>query len=574
MQPSSIWPDRPNKPTAQNTCHCSTIPITFKNLSGHHQIFNKQSPIALLHHALYPPPFILPLPNRPPKRYDHFSEFICPFQMDAGNRSIGRYSVSRTLGQGTSSKVRLGYHQETGQPVAIKIIQKSVWAQHPDLEAKVQREIALMRLVSHPHILRLREVLESRHHLYVVLDYAEQGELYDFLLSQRALSESVSLEFFRQIVLAVEYLHSLGIVHRDLKPENILLDSCGQIKLADFGFARWVGSALSNTSCGSPHYAAPEVVRGISYDGKTSDVWSLGVILFAMLAGYLPFDDDSLRNLINKIKRGNFQMPNFESDVQDLIRRMLTVDPKQRIQISQIKVHGAFRRGLPRNYKLPVPLPFATFTEPIDIASVPAEVLQVLTQIGFRDRKDLVGQLLSRENPMAKVFVGLLMGSTDLEQLPWESAESGPCDPLVPTDLSPESGESEPITPCIGFPRKDREGIPQSPSLGSCSFDALPLWLDGPTSPSQILATETFDTTGMTIWSVMSSIQTGLAKLPYLWFHPHSQLFYIRSIDANAYYSVSAAFRTATDITINITAHRGDFDESASFFRFVRSWFL
>jgi BR serine/threonine kinase len=487
-------------------------------------------------------------------------------------QSIGRYSVSRTLGQGASSKVKLAHHSVTGAAVAIKIIRKSMWQQHPELESKAQGEIALMRLADHPHILRLREVLESRNHLYVILEYAEKGELYDLVLSRRGLPEPLALDYFRQILLAVEYLHNLGIVHRDLKAENILLDACDQAKLADFGYARWVGAGLSTTSCGSPHYAAPEVVRGVAYDGKRSDVWSLGVVLFTMLAGHFPFDDESIRNLIHTIKRGTFQMPAFAADVQDLVRKMLTVDVKQRITIRQIKTHPAFRRGLDPCYVLPSPLPFAPFTEPLNVANIPAEVLEILKQIGFRDRRDLIGQLESRENPIAKVFVALLMGTTDLEQLPWTCAQSGastiaPIDfsiPIQPADLP--GRESEGLI-------AEHAGLPESPSLGSCSFDAVPLWFDGPILPSQVLATVTIEIRGRPLWAVMTAIQNGLGRLSYLWFHPDPRLICIRSTDATAYYSVSATLQAPMEAALTLIAHKGDPERSAAFFDAVRQWF-
>jgi BR serine/threonine kinase len=188
------------------------------------------------------------------------------------------------LGEGTTGKVKLAYHKDSGEQVAIKIVPKSAFIQKPDLENKVRREIALMKVVSHPNILKLIDVLESDRHLYMVLEYAQKGELFDYLVSQGSLSPQVGLDFFRQITLAIEYLHQLGICHRDLKPENILVDSNDRIKIADFGFARWVRRDVADTSCGSPHYAAPEVIKGGQYDGRRADIWSLGIILYALLA--------------------------------------------------------------------------------------------------------------------------------------------------------------------------------------------------------------------------------------------------------------------------------------------------
>lgn len=201
------------------------------------------------------------------------------------SQSIGPYVLVRTLGEGTTSKVKLAYHRDTKQNVAVKIISKALFLQNEELQVKVRREIALMKLVQHPHIMRLIDVLESQRHLYIVLEYEEHGELFDYLVENQRFAEDVGMELFRQIATGVQYLHSLGICHRDLKPENILLDSSYRVKLADFGFATWVReNAQTDTSCGSPHYAAPEIVRGLPYDGKTADIWSLGVILFALLA--------------------------------------------------------------------------------------------------------------------------------------------------------------------------------------------------------------------------------------------------------------------------------------------------
>ncbi|OHT06536.1 CAMK family protein kinase [Tritrichomonas foetus] len=199
-------------------------------------------------------------------------------------QTLGPYIVQRVLGEGTTGKVKLAYHKETGEQVAIKIISKSSFEQKPNLQMKVQREIALMRVVDHPNILNLIDVLESHRHLCMVLEYAQNGELFDFLVLRRFLPIEMAMDFFRQIVLAIEYLHFHGICHRDLKPENILLDANNRIKIADFGFARWIKSRVTDTSCGSPHYAAPEVIRGIPYDGRCADIWSLGVILYALLA--------------------------------------------------------------------------------------------------------------------------------------------------------------------------------------------------------------------------------------------------------------------------------------------------
>ena len=203
--------------------------------------------------------------------------------MQNSNNSVGPYVLVRNLGSGSTGKTKLGIHQETKQPVALKIIRKEDFSQKPELQSKIQREIALMRLFDHPNILKLVDILESPRHLYIGLEYASKGELFEYVVSKKTLTEEEAMNFFRQIIYGVEYLHSLGVCHRDLKPENILLDDNSIIKIADFGFARYTKQFIAETSCGSPHYVAPEVIGGESYDGRTADIWSCGVILYALI---------------------------------------------------------------------------------------------------------------------------------------------------------------------------------------------------------------------------------------------------------------------------------------------------
>ena len=199
-------------------------------------------------------------------------------------KNIGPYVIDRFLGQGTTGKVFLAHHSVTYCEFAVKIISKQLFRSKQDLTKKVQSEVALMRIVHHSNILKLVDVLESDNNMYVILEYAEQGELFDYLVINRFLNADVAVEFLRQIVFAIEYLHVHGICHRDLKPENILLDKSMRIKVADFGFARWVNTELITDACGSLHYAAPEVLSGKPYDGMKADIWSIGIIFFALIA--------------------------------------------------------------------------------------------------------------------------------------------------------------------------------------------------------------------------------------------------------------------------------------------------
>jgi BR serine/threonine kinase len=229
---------------------------------------------------------------------------------------IGDYLIFGNLGSGMTGKVKLARHSITGAQFAIKDIKKSHFDKNRELRVKVYREISLMRFLDHPHLLKLTDLCESAHHLYLVLEYAPHGELFDFLSAMRVLPVELGMQFFRQIIYGLDFLHTHGICHRDLKPENILLDEFDDLKIADFGFARWMRSNIAETSCGSPHYAAPEVVRGIPYDGRAADIWSCGVILFALLAGRLPFTDPSIRNLLVKVKSGQYAMPDFPAPVR------------------------------------------------------------------------------------------------------------------------------------------------------------------------------------------------------------------------------------------------------------------
>ncbi|OHT00553.1 CAMK family protein kinase [Tritrichomonas foetus] len=198
-------------------------------------------------------------------------------------QEVGNYVLDRTLGSGATGKVKLAQRKDNGDQVAIKIIKKSQFDVKPDMQKKIRREIALMRLLDHPHLLKLIEVCESPRHLYMVLEYASNGELFDFLVLRKKLEPSIALEFFRQLIYGLDYLHQHGICHRDLKPENLLLDQYNRIKIADFGFARWMQTNIVETSCGSPHYASPEVIKGFPYDGRMADIWSCGVIFYALI---------------------------------------------------------------------------------------------------------------------------------------------------------------------------------------------------------------------------------------------------------------------------------------------------
>ena len=217
------------------------------------------------------------------------------------------------------------------------------------MEEKVQREINILHLCTHPHIIRLYEVIDTPTDIFLVNEYVSGGELFDYIVSKGRLSADEARNFFHQIISGVEYCHFQKIVHRDLKPENLLLDSNLNIKIADFGLSNLMRDGdFLRTSCGSPNYAAPEVISGHLYAGPEVDVWSCGVILYALLCGSLPFDDESIPNLFKKIKSGMYSLPTHLSQLaRNLIPRMLEVDPMKRITIPEIRLHPWFQHKLP-----------------------------------------------------------------------------------------------------------------------------------------------------------------------------------------------------------------------------------
>ncbi|KAM7407273.1 hypothetical protein PAMA_003140 [Pampus argenteus] len=252
---------------------------------------------------------------------------------------VGFYEIIRTLGKGNFAVVKLAKHKVTKTQVAIKIIDKT--RLNPSNLEKIYREVQIMKLLNHPHIIKLYQVMETKDMLYIVTEYAKNGEMFDYLTSNGRMSEDEARKKFWQILTAVDYCHRHHIVHRDLKTENLLLDANMNIKLADFGFGNFynAGDPLS-TWCGSPHYAAPEVFEGKEYEGPQLDIWSLGVVLYVLVCGSLPFDGPSLPTLRQRVTEGRFRIPFFMSqDCENLIRKMLVVDPAKRISVAQIKQH-------------------------------------------------------------------------------------------------------------------------------------------------------------------------------------------------------------------------------------------
>lgn len=264
-------------------------------------------------------------------------------------KKVGKYELGRTLGEGTFGKVKYAMNTETNEAVAIKILDKEK-IQKQNMGNQIKKEISIMKMVKHKYIVGMIEVLASKTKIFIVLELIVGGELFDKIVTVGKLSEEQAFFYFDQLVEGVEYCHKLGVCHRDLKPENLLLDEHGDLKISDFGLSSlYVGDAemdgasrteLLHTTCGTPNYVAPEVIADQGYDGKKADVWSIGVILYVLLAGFLPFDEGTIMALFSKIQKADFTYPTwFSPEVRALLDQVLVADPKVRISLTQLKDH-------------------------------------------------------------------------------------------------------------------------------------------------------------------------------------------------------------------------------------------
>ncbi|KAI8144591.1 kinase-like domain-containing protein [Fennellomyces sp. T-0311] len=350
-----------------------------------------------------------------------------PLPLQRKRREIGDYWLGRTIGRGASGRVKIGIHRHTGEQVAIKVISRSQLATSSTMARCVQRELAVLQLLHHPHLVDLRQVLQDSANVYFVMEYMEGGELFQVLSNRGKLPEDEARQLFRQLTTALAWCHAHHICHRDLKPENILLDKDQKhIKIADFGMAAIQSpDTLLQTSCGSPHYASPEIVRGKHYYGPATDVWSCGVILYAMLTGHLPFDDDSVSRLLAKIKTGRYiPLPSTVSrEARDLIKSMLVVDPCKRISLDAVLAHPwltnksflgsdlRFPDAIPLHQKPHDPLHDQDLRRPVisDAVDLDGRIWETL-KVLWRDcsQEDLLAALTSEGTNVPKLTCRLL----------------------------------------------------------------------------------------------------------------------------------------------------------------------
>ncbi|XP_013587899.1 PREDICTED: CBL-interacting serine/threonine-protein kinase 17-like isoform X1 [Brassica oleracea var. oleracea] len=262
---------------------------------------------------------------------------------------VGKYELGRTLGEGNSAKVKLATDTVSGQSFAVKIIDKSS-IKRLNVSFQIKREIRTLKVLKHPNIVRLNEVLASKTKIYMVLECVTGGDLFDRIVSRGKLSETEGRTLFQQLIDGVSYCHNKGVFHRDLKLENVLLDAKGHIKITDFGLSalpqHFREDGLLHTTCGSPNYVAPEVLANKGYDGAASDIWSCGVILYVILTGCLPFDDANLAVLCRNIFKGDPPIPRWLSPgAKTMIKRMLDPNPITRMTIAGIKANDWFNNG-------------------------------------------------------------------------------------------------------------------------------------------------------------------------------------------------------------------------------------
>ncbi|XP_069644092.1 serine/threonine-protein kinase SIK2 isoform X1 [Haliaeetus albicilla] len=314
---------------------------------------------------------------------------------------VGFYDIEGTLGKGNFAVVKLARHRITRSEVAIKIIDKSQ-LDAVNLE-KIYREVQIMKMLDHPHIIKLYQVMETKSMLYLVTEFAKNGEIFDYLASHGRLSESEARRKFWQILSAVEYCHGRKIVHRDLKAENLLLDNNMNIKIADFGFGNFYKSGEPLTTwCGSPPYAAPEVFEGQQYEGPQLDIWSMGVVLYVLVCGALPFDGPTLPILRQRVLEGRFRIPYFMSEeCEHLIRRMLVLDPSKRLTIAQIKEHKWMLIEVPA--QRPILYPPGEESEP-SVGEYNEQVLRLMHSLGIDQQKTIESLQNKSYNHFAAIY--------------------------------------------------------------------------------------------------------------------------------------------------------------------------
>ncbi|XP_045066230.1 MAP/microtubule affinity-regulating kinase 3-like isoform X5 [Coregonus clupeaformis] len=374
---------------------------------------------------------------------------------------IGNYRLLKTIGKGNFAKVKLARHILTGREVAIKIIDKTQL--NPTSLQKLFREVRIMKILNHPNIVKLFEVIETEKTLYLVMEYASGGEVFDYLVAHGRMKEKEARAKFRQIVSAVQYCHQKKIVHRDLKAENLLLDADMNIKIADFGFSNefTMGSKL-DTFCGSPPYAAPELFQGKKYDGPEVDVWSLGVILYTLVSGSLPFDGQNLKELRERVLRGKYRIPFYMStDCENLLKRFLVLNPSKRGTLevredaqNQIMKDRWINAGLEEDELKPFMEPEQDITD--------QKRIDIMVEMGYT--REEVSESLTRMKYDEITATYLLLGRKSTEVRPASEHNNGQSPAHLKAQRSISSTQKQrrysdqagPSIPSVGYPKRSQ----------------------------------------------------------------------------------------------------------------------
>lgn len=381
---------------------------------------------------------------------------------------VGNYRLGKTIGKGNFAKVKLARHVLTDVEVAVKIVDKTNLVE-ATLE-KLRREVRVMKMLDHPNIVKLYEVIETDSTMYLVMEYASGGEVFDYLVAHGRMKEKEARLKFRQIVSAVQYCHQKQIVHRDLKAENLLLSGELDIKIADFGFSNYytVGEKL-DTFCGSPPYAAPELFQGKKYEGPEVDVWSLGVILYTLVSGSLPFDGSNLKELRERVLRGRYRIPFYMStECEQLLKRFLMISPSKRASLEDVMSDPWMNVGCD--------VALAPFVE-AELQADDQQRLDTIERMGF-NRSEVIKAIENHEyNSLTATY--LLLKNVTSDQMstpatPIRTTLSNFTSPLAMSSSAPGSTPIGPLSdkraslnittiPENDVPKQPRSSIPEHP---------------------------------------------------------------------------------------------------------------
>lgn len=355
-------------------------------------------------------------------------------------KAFNNYTFLERIGNGSFSKVYRVVHTVSHKQYACKVFPKTNLDQTVDV-THFQREINVMALMEHPNIVQLHDFFWDEANFYLILDYCVGGELFDFIIANDQLSEPVAAYLFKQIAYAVQFCHSRGLAHRDIKPENILVGEFPNVKISDFGLCGFVScKELMDSFCGSPCYCSPECICQIKYDGKKSDIWSLGIVLYALVTGEHPWYVMNTPLMLQQITSGTYEMPTYISkELEDLISKMIRVDPNERLTIDQVVAHPwlevASQAPFPKLHLDCLPglydnkIKLEDLSKNIENYSKASDsgVISPLDYINNRRRLTLGDQVIYCQGLKFKSFQGLRIDKKQMKSIPYKAKKFTLC---------------------------------------------------------------------------------------------------------------------------------------------------